>query len=147
VLDRVNEGPKPRLVSDLGAAYHTGKVTDVGLKSDVILECTGVGSVVLDAIESVAASGIVCLTGVSSGGHAIEVDFASLNRTLVLENGVVVGSVNANRSHYQAGARALASADHGWLSRMITRRVPLDDWKSALERTPADVKPVIQFAS
>jgi threonine dehydrogenase-like Zn-dependent dehydrogenase len=147
VLDRVNEGPKPGLVSDLGAAYHTGKVTDLGLKPDVILECTGVGSVVLDAIEGVAASGIVCLTGVSSGGHAMQVDFASVNRTLVLENGVVVGSVNANRTHYEAGARALASADHGWLSRIITRRVPLANWKSALERTPDDVKPVIQFAS
>ena len=145
VLDRVQEGPKPRLVADLGAMYHTGKIADLELRPDVVLECTGVGALVFDAIEKVGASGIVCLTGVSSGGHSVSVDFASLNRTLVLENGVVVGSVNANRRHYESGAHALAAADHAWLSRIITRRVPLDDWQSALARQPDDVKPIIQF--
>ena len=36
---------------------------------------------------------------------------AQLNRTMVLDNEAVVGSVNANRRHYQAAADALAAAD------------------------------------
>jgi glucose 1-dehydrogenase len=57
----------------------------------------------------------------------------------------VVGSVNANRRHYEAGAAALSKAEHPWLSRLLTRTVPIDDWRQALERQPDDVKVVVQI--
>ena len=62
-------GPKPELVRALGATYHTGSVADVGFEPDVIVECTGVGQVIAEAIQAVAPGGVVCLTGVGSGGH------------------------------------------------------------------------------
>ena len=62
----------------------------------------------------------------------------------MLENEAIVGSVNANRRHYEAGAAALAKADRSWLERVVSRRVPLDEWAQALERQPGDVKVVIQ---
>ena len=68
-----------------------------------------------------------------------------LNRELVLENNVIVGSVNANRRHYEAAAEALRRADTDWLKALITRRVPLEDWAQALQRQPHDVKTVIDF--
>ena len=37
-------------------------------------------------------------------------------------------------------------ADPAWLARLITRRVPMDDWTKALEREPDDVKVVVQIA-
>jgi len=143
VLDRNEDGPKPRLARDLGATYYTG---DLGkLAPDVVLECTGAASVVLDAMSRTGPSGIVCLAGVSSGGHKLSFDVGALNRSMVLENDVVFGSVNANRAHYQAAADALAKADKEWLSRLISRRVPLDRWNEAFERREDDVKVVIEF--
>jgi threonine dehydrogenase-like Zn-dependent dehydrogenase len=65
---------------------------------------------------------------------------------MVLENDVVFGSVNANRRHYQDAADALAKADKNWLSRLVTRRVPLDRWREAFERRDNDVKTVIDFS-
>ena len=59
VLDRVTEGAKPRLVQDLGATYHSGAIADVGCEPDVVIECTGVGSVVVDSIRKVGAAGVV----------------------------------------------------------------------------------------
>ena len=94
---------------------------------------------------STRANGIVCLTGISSGGRPIELDAATLNRTLVLENDLVFGSVNANRRHYEAAVEALARADRGWLERIVTRRVPLDQWHHALEREPGDIKVVVEL--
>jgi threonine dehydrogenase-like Zn-dependent dehydrogenase len=146
VLDRAREGPKPALVRDLGATYHTGSVKEACDGADVVIECTGVGQLVFDVMQHVAPNGIVCLTGISSGGRALSVDASALNRTMVLENEVVFGSVNANRRHYEAGAQALARADSKWLDRLITRRVALKDWKSALHRQPHDVKVVIDLA-
>ena len=66
-----------------------------------------------------AASGVVCLTGVSSGGRELPVDAGAVNRRLVLENDVVFGSVNANRPHYDAAAQALSAADPVWLLSLI----------------------------
>src|SRR5271157_5034309 len=68
VLDQVTKGAKPQLVADLGATYHTGAIDALGLEPDVVIECTGVGSVIIDSIRHVGAGGVVCLTGVGSGG-------------------------------------------------------------------------------
>lgn len=145
ILDRSEDGPKPALARDLGATYHTG---DLGkLAPDVVIECTGAGSVVLDAMSRTAPQGIVCLAGVSSGGHKLTFDVGDLNRTMVLENDLVFGSVNANRRHYAAAAQALAKADKNWLDRLITRRVPLDRWHEAFAPRDDDVKVAIDFTA
>ena len=67
------------------------------------------------------------------------------NRTMVLDNHVVFGAVNANRMHYEMAAHALTSADQSWLARVITRRVPLANWHEALEHRPGDIKVVVDF--
>jgi glucose 1-dehydrogenase len=146
VLDRATMGIKPQLVRDLGATYHTGSVEALGVTADIVIECTGAPAVVLDVIGRNAPNGIVCLAGVSAAGAKTLVDAGALNRTIVLENEVVFGSVNANRRHYEAAAAALARADKRWLSRVITRRVPLDRWREALESRPDDVKTVLELS-
>jgi len=144
VLDQMDSGVKPDLVEALGATYHAHSVAPSGLTPDVVIECTGVSSVIIDAMSNVGSGGVVCLTGVSSGGHTIEVDEGKLNRSMVLENVAVVGSVNANRRHYEAAARTLADADQQWLARLISRRVPLEQWDQALHRQADDVKVIVE---
>ena len=145
VLDRVTDGPKPDLVSDLGATYHHGEVSDAvrGAGPDIVIEATGVGALVFESIRATASYGIVCLTGVSAKGRSIQVDAGSLNREIVLENDVVIGSVNANLTHYRAAATALAQADLGWLGRLLSRRVPLASFEDAFSAQADDVKVVI----
>jgi glucose 1-dehydrogenase len=145
VFDRAQSGPKPELVRALGATYHTGSLGD--LRPDVVIECTGAASVILDVVGRTAAGGIVCLAGVSSGGHKIRFDIGDLNRTMVLQNDMVFGSVNANRRHYGAAADALARADQSWLAGLISRRVPLSRWQEAFERRENDIKVVVDFAA
>jgi threonine dehydrogenase-like Zn-dependent dehydrogenase len=66
---------------------------------------------------------------------------------MVLENHVVFGSVNANRDHYAAAADALARADRDWLAGVITRRVPLKDWREAFTGRENDIKVVVDFTA
>jgi threonine dehydrogenase-like Zn-dependent dehydrogenase len=145
IFDRAESGPKPKLAFALGATYHVGSLGDVD--PDVVIECTGAGSVILDVVGRTAADGIVCLAGVSSGGHKIRFDIGDLNRTMVLENDMVFGSVNANRRHYRAAAEALARADRRWLSGLISRRVPLERWREAFERRENDIKVVVDLTA
>ncbi|MPZ86276.1 MAG: alcohol dehydrogenase catalytic domain-containing protein [Actinophytocola sp.] len=145
VLDRVTDGPKPDLVKALGATYHHDPVDSVAarIEPDVVIEATGAGQVVFDALANTAAYGIVCLTGVSAAGRRVGVDAGAINRELVLENDVVVGSVNANLRHYQQAAEALATADVAWLTELVSRRVPLTRFADAFATRPDDVKVVI----
>ena len=144
VLDRVADGPKPQLVADLGASYHTD-LHEIDADSDIVIECTGVGTLVVDVMERNAHNAVVCLTGVSALGRSLSVDVGELNRGLVLQNDVVFGSVNANRRHYQQAVEALADADRTWLERLISRRVPLEDYERALEHHDDDVKVVLEL--
>ncbi|MGH3649109.1 MAG: glucose 1-dehydrogenase [Acidimicrobiia bacterium] len=143
VLDQVTEGPKPDLVRDLGATYHTEGLDEIEEGVDVVVECTGDAELAVSVMGHTARNGIVCLTGVSGPGPQLVA--RSLARGLVLENDTVFGTVNANRRHYEEGARVLTGTDRSWLQRLVNRRVPLDRWIEAYDREPNDVKTVIGF--
>jgi glucose 1-dehydrogenase len=145
VVERVTDGCKPALVRDLGADYHSGPIDDLACRPDVVIECTGVGQLVFDLLTRTAPNAITCLTGISSGTRTLQTAADAVNKSLVLDNDVVVGSVNANRRHYDLAVAALARADRDWLARLVTRRVPMSQWPSALERGPDDVKVVVDL--
>jgi threonine dehydrogenase-like Zn-dependent dehydrogenase len=145
VLDHATDGPKPKLVADLGARYHHDPKVVADLTPDILLECTGAGELVLQALEHTGEDAIVCLVGLSSAGRKVDFDVGGFNRRAVLKNDVVFGSVNANCAHYQAAGEALGRADRAWLNRLISRRVPLERWREAFEDRPEDVKVVIDF--
>lgn len=146
VLDQVTEGLKPQLVKELGAEYHSSAVEEALPGAEITIECTGATPLIFPAILNAGSNGIVCLTGVSGVGQKTPVDAGAINRDLVLENGVVFGSVNANRADYGAAAESLARADRSWLEALITREVPLSSWRSAYEPEDGDVKRVLRFS-
>ncbi len=147
VLDHRDSRLKRDLVRDLGATFHLGALSDLdSLKPDILMECTGAPSVVRDAFGRSAPGGVVCLVGVSSPGQNLGIDVGGLNRTMVLDNETVFGTVNANRGHYEAAVEALQRADKTWLARLITRRVSADQWTQSLDPQPDDIKVVIDFS-
>jgi threonine dehydrogenase-like Zn-dependent dehydrogenase len=77
-----------------------------------------------------------------AGGAAI----ADVAAAVVLNNNVIVGSVNANKRHWYKAGVALARADRKWLERLITRRETPENFQQALDRKPDDIKVIIQFS-
>ena len=78
--------------------------------------------------RNVGAGGVVCLTGVSSGGHIVEVDEGLLNRSAWCwrtwrwsDRSTPTGATTRRRR--TRWPRRTAS----WLERLVTRRVPLDE--------------------
>ena len=55
VLDQVTAGLKPDLVAALGATYHHGDIASTGFTPDIVIECTGVGQLVFDAMDDIGA--------------------------------------------------------------------------------------------
>jgi len=147
VLDHHESLDKKVLVRALSGTFHNGSLANLDrLRPDILMECTGAPSVVRDVLGRTAAGGIVCLVGVSAPGQAFDLDIGLLNRTMVLDNDTVFGSVNANRKHYEDAVDTLQRADKAWLARLITRRVPVEQWTLALEPQPDDIKVVVDFS-
>ena len=142
VMDRNESGPKPALVRELGATYHR---EFPAIEPDIVIESTGSPAVIVQAVSGSAPGSIVCLTGLGGGQLDASFDVAKLNQSMVLENRVVFGTVNANLRHYHAAADALAHASRAWLDRLITRRVMLKNWDEAYEKREGDVKTVLLF--
>jgi glucose 1-dehydrogenase len=146
VLDRVETGAKPELVRALGATYHAGTVAGIGFEPDIIVECTGVGQVISESFQAMGAGGILCLTGVGSGGRTTGLPTADAATVMVLRNNVVVGSVNANKRHWYKAGESLVRSDRSWLARLVSRREKPENFRQALDRKPDDIKVVIQFS-
>jgi threonine dehydrogenase-like Zn-dependent dehydrogenase len=147
VFDRQESSLKAALVHELDGTFHSGGIADIAqLHPDILMECTGSPPIIRAILGDTSPTGITCLVGVTEPGHAFNLDIGQLNRTMVLNNNVVFGTVNANRRHYEMAAVALARADKTWLDRLITRRVGLDRWAEALEHRNGDIKVVIDFA-
>ena len=91
-------------------------------------------------------SAISELVGIAAGGQECKLDIGSIDRTLVADNDLVLGCVNANRRHFEAAAEGLRLANPSWLDRLITRRVPFEHWQEALQQKPGDIKVAIDFA-
>jgi threonine dehydrogenase-like Zn-dependent dehydrogenase len=147
VFDRHWSGRKPQLIEALrGKGYRDLDGALEQSRPDVVMECTGEEAVIAALLGRTAPGGIICLLGVSPPGRKVDADIGAINRTTVLDNDVVFGSVNANRDHYQRAVRALIDADRDWLTALITRRVPLDGWSDALEHREGDIKTIIEFS-
>ena len=146
VLDRHEHRPKRAMVERLGGIYHVDTLANLRFKPDVLMECSGAPSVVRDVLGNTAASGIVCLVGVTEPGHDFEIDVGALNRTMVLDNNTVFGTVNANKLHYEMAGEALRKAERSWLDTMITRREPVEHWTRSLQRQPDDIKVIVEFS-
>ena len=146
VLDRDNNDAKHEQVRRLDGKYHVGDVADIRFKPDIVMECSGAPGLIRDVLGYTAASGIVCLVGITEPGHDFDVDVGALNRAMVLDNGTVFGTVNANRLHYELASEALRKADRAWLDGLITRREPVERWTKSLQRQPDDIKVIVDFS-
>jgi threonine dehydrogenase-like Zn-dependent dehydrogenase len=93
---------------------------------DLILEATGYSPLVFEAMQGLAKNGVLVLASVTGGSRRIEVPADRINLDFVLGNRVMVGTVNANREHFEMGVADLAKAEleyAGWLGRLLTHPV------------------------
>ena len=133
------------LVRAIGGTFHAGDVTAIGVRPDIVIECTGYGPLVFELTDVVANDAVICLAGISASTREVKIGLDEVNKQMVLENIVLFGSVNAARRHYEQAAASLAKADLDWLTKLVSRKVPLSDYTQALRRLDDDVKVAIDL--
>ncbi|TWU47506.1 putative zinc-type alcohol dehydrogenase-like protein YjmD [Rubripirellula tenax] len=128
------EGPhlKSEIVEGLEATYVSTKQTPLSElvkktgRPDLIVDATGSSRLAFEAMEHVGHNGVVVWTGITGGTKVSEVPSDNINLNWVLGNKLLLGSVNANRTHFEMGIKDLALGDMmypGVLERILTHPV------------------------
>ena len=118
---------------------------------DLIFEATGAAKASFDFLQVLGTNGIFIFTGVPAPMNDITLDAGALMRDIVLQNQVVLGTVNAPKAAFENGIRDLAEFQKKWpgaLSSLITGRLPLDRFRETIKRiNPEEIKTILQMSS
>ena len=149
----VARGQPPHLKSEIveGFGAHYISTTDTPLKAlvgrvgkpDLIVDATGSSALAFGAMEVLGLNGALVWTSVTGGGKHIDaVPSDKINLDWVLGNKLLVGSVNANREHFEAGIKDLALGEvmyPGVIQRILTNPIKgLDGYKKMMQTLVED---------
>ena len=110
--------PKPRLPAEIVEGYRATYVStqerslddlvaEVG-RPDIIFEATGSSRIAFESMRILGLNGALVWHSVTGGQEIAEVPSDQINIEWVLGNKLLLGSVNANRTHFESGIRDLA---------------------------------------
>ena len=77
-------------------------------KADLIIDATGSSTIAFNAMEALGHNGVLVWTSITGGKELTTVPSDKINIEWVLGNKLLVGSVNANREHFESGIKDLA---------------------------------------
>jgi glucose 1-dehydrogenase len=146
---------RARLAKNMGITYHSvAETTIVDLTKelppvDIAVEATGVASVAFDGMQVLGRNGVLCLLSLTGGFNTADQPIDRINRQLVLGNQVVFGSVNAGPRHFAMGLRHFIVIEKKWpgaLKRMITTRLPWDQYNSWFRQQGGGIKTTLEIA-
>jgi threonine dehydrogenase-like Zn-dependent dehydrogenase len=147
---------KNGIVSAIGAQYIAAEthspedLAKIAGPIDVVYEATGASSVAFDVLKHIGPNAVFVFTGVPGRNGPIPVDTDEIMRNMVLNNQLVLGSVNAPPQAFQSAIRHLGIFVQRWpetLRSVITARFPLERALDALQSWPGGIKNVVEVAS
>ncbi|MGB7843958.1 MAG: glucose 1-dehydrogenase [Salinimicrobium sp.] len=154
-LDVVDENSlRPQILKEIGGIYIDGRevqTTNIDIKigeMDFIFEAAGIAKLQFELIDALGINGIYVATGIPGGNRPVSLDGSNLMRQLVLKNQILLGSVNAGPQHFDMAVADLARSKEKWpkaISRLITRRLPAEDFRLALEHSVDEIKVVVEW--
>jgi glucose 1-dehydrogenase len=147
---------RPMWLSGIGGHYVDGRevpAEQVDKKigaMDLVLDASGIPALEFNLLDALALNGAYVVTGIPGGDRPLQIPGAALVRQLVLDNQIMVGSVNAARGHFQIGESDLEQAHLRWgshLDQLITQRYTPDQFtRSADHHEPDSIKQVVEWS-
>lgn len=123
---------KSEIVQGLEATYvATSQVSLMELvkkvgKADLIVDATGSSKMSFEAMQALGHNGVLVWTSITGGKTELQIPSDKINIEWVLGNKLLVGSVNANSEHFEAGIKDLALGEvmyPGVISKILTSPV------------------------
>ena len=105
-------------------------------KADLIIDATGSSQVSFDAMQYLGHNGVLIWTSITGGKHISSVPSDKINIEWVLGNKLLLGSVNANREHFESGIKDFALGEvmyPGVIQKILTNPVNgLDNYQEMM---------------
>jgi threonine dehydrogenase-like Zn-dependent dehydrogenase len=146
---------RPQFLHKLGGTYIDGRtlapsqIAEHFGRIDLIIEAAGVAKLDFNLVDALGPNGGFALTGVPGKNKTITVNGDELMQRIVLNNQVIVGSVNAGKKHWQMAVEDLERAGQRWgnlMEQLITKRFDATFFKNAFEHQGAEeIKNVITW--
>lgn len=95
-------------------------------KADLIIDATGSSQIAFEAMQALGLNGTLVWTSITGGKTNTEVPSDKINIEWVLGNKLLLGSVNANREHFESGIKDMALGEvmyPGVLEKILTSPV------------------------
>ena len=147
---------RPKWLGEIGGTYIDGREVPADQVEkkigamDLVLDASGIAELEFNLLDALALNGVYVLTGIPGGDRPLQIPGAELVRQLVLDNQVMLGSVNAARGHFQMAADDLAQAQLRWgslIAGLVTHRYSLDRFAGLMDHHQPDaIKEVIEWA-
>ena len=147
---------RPKWLGEIGGTYIDGREVPADQVEkkigamDLVLDASGIAELEFNLLDALALNGVYVLTGIPGGDRPLQIPGAELVRQLVLDNQVMLGSVNAARGHFQMAADDLAQAHLRWgslIAGLVTHRYSLDRFAGLMDHHQPDaIKEVIEWA-
>jgi threonine dehydrogenase-like Zn-dependent dehydrogenase len=136
------------LFTQLGGTYLNGKKTKLADHNmDLVVEAAGYAPLDIELFSCLGSNSIYVLTGVSTT-RMVTFDAGQVMERLVLNNQLIVGSVNASKDHWAQAVKDLEEANakfHGIIDKLITHRIPHQKLENAFLSSPSEIKKVITW--
>ena len=147
-------GPRAGLVDAIGATY--ASTEEVGFADlaaeigniDLVYEAVGHSHFALEALGVLGTNGIFVMTGVPGLQAFRETDPARLMRQMVLNNQMLLGTVNAGPDAFASALHSLGTFSRRWpatVPSLIAGRHPPEEARDLVLGRPQGIKTVITF--
>jgi threonine dehydrogenase-like Zn-dependent dehydrogenase len=146
--------PKAEAAEALGAPYLSSKevpVEELRKRAgpvDVVYEAAGASKAAFEVLRVLGPNGVFIFTGVPGRKEPLQLEGAALLKQLVLNNQVVLGTVNAADTDFDAALEDLGRFQQRWpgqLEKLITARHPPEDFQKVVSGKSGGIKHVITF--
>jgi len=148
------DGPKASLVHSFGGRYISA-ATDPPASLcekvggiDLVYEAVGLPGIAFEVMGRLAPNGVFLFTGVPPIKGPTSIDADRLMRRMVLNNQIVLGTVNAGRDAFEAAIRDLGVFEARWpqaIRGVITGRYPLEAYRDLLLGSVRGIKNVLML--
>jgi len=115
---------------------------------DLVYEAVGASALAFETMKFLGANGVFVFTGVPGRKGPVEIDTDRVMRNLVLNNQIVLGTVNAGRDAFDAAIRDLESFEKRWppaIRSLISGRFPIEAHRDLLLGRMPGIKNVLAF--
>ena len=146
---------RPKWLDVIGGHYVDGRLVPADQVEkkigpmDLVVDASGIAALEFNLLDALALNGVYVITGIPGGDHPLQIQGAELVRQLVLDNQVMLGSVNAARGHFQMGADDLFQAHLRWgnhIAALITNRYTYSQFTASVSHhSPNAIKEVVEW--